>query len=570
MAQPAETIESDVLIVGAGGAGLRAAIASLDAGANTVILGKTLAGKAHTVMAEGGINAALGNLDPQDSWLVHAKDTMEEGINLSDWRIVEKMCREAPQAISELESYGAIFDRTPDGKIMQRPFGAHTYRRTCHIGDMTGLEMMHVLVEQVQKRNGRLIDEVYLTDLLVDGNRCVGAVGYDLKKGKLLQFNARAVILATGGYARAYKRNSNAWENTGDGIAMAYHVGAILMDLEMLQFHPTGMIWPPSASGILVTESVRGEGGLLFNAKGERFMPKYDAKRLELSARDVVARAIYNEILAGRGTEHGGVWLDVTHLPAEKILKKLPRMHKQFLEYAGVDITKEKMEVAPTAHYAMGGIKVDPATNRSNVLGLFAVGEVSAGVHGGNRLGGNSLTELLVFGKQAGQAAAAYALQQSPAKPDAKQVEEKLAQITAPLERREGVKPAELRDRIREAMWKGVGVKRTETGLKQAIAELEAVKALAPSMKVSGSLVYNQDLNTAMDVRNMLVAAEATARAALYREESRGAHYREDFPETNDGVWRVNIVMSKGFKGFNLSVYPVPRPEGELAKAIKW
>ncbi len=570
MAGAAEIIESDVLIVGSGGAGLRAAIASLDAGAKTVVLGKTLAGKAHTVMAEGGINAALGNLDPQDHWLVHAKDTLEEGLNLSDWRLVEKMCREAPAVVSELESYGAIFDRTGDGKIMQRPFGAHTYRRTCHIGDMTGLEMMHVLVEQVQKRNGMLIDEIYLTDLLMDGNQCVGAVGYDLKKGRLYQFNARAVILATGGYARIYKRNSNAWENTGDGIAMAYNVGAILMDMEMVPFHTTGMIWPPSASGILVTESVRGEGGLLFNARGERFMPKYDPKRLELSARDIVARAIYDEILEGKGTEHGGVWLDITHLPASTILKKLPRMHKQFLEYAGVDITKEKMEVAPTAHYVMGGIRVEPNTSTSNVLGLFAVGEVSAGVHGANRLGGNSLTELLVFGKQAGQKAAEYALKQTAKRPDPKQVEEKLASITGPLDRKEGVRPAELRDRIREAMWKGVGVKRNEKGMRQAIAELEAVKALAPAMKAQGGPVYNQDLNTALDVRNMLVAAEATARAALYREESRGAHYREDFPATNDEVWRVNVVMSKGFKGFNLSVYPVPAPQGELGKAIKW
>ncbi|MDG6957588.1 MAG: FAD-binding protein, partial [Nitrososphaerota archaeon] len=401
----------DVLVIGAGGAGMRAAIGAFDKGAKTLIVCKTLLGKAHTVMAEGGIAAALGDVDPEDSWEVHFSDTIVEGQHIGNWHMAEIFAKEAIDRVYELEQYGALFDRTKEGKISQRAFGAHTYRRLCHIGDRTGLELIRTLEDQVVKRGIPFMDEVAITGILKDGKggRASAALGIDIKSGKLILFRFKAVILATGGFGRIYEVTSNSYESTGDGIALAYKAGAELADMEMIQFHPTGMIYPAGVRGLLVTEGVRGDGGILTNALGERFMSKYDAKRMELSARDVVARAIYSEITAGRGTKNGAVYLDISHKGADYIKQRLPSMYYQFLEFAGVDITKQKMEVAPTVHYQMGGVKVDPESCRTSVNGIYAAGEVASGLHGANRLGGNSLSDILVFGRRAGEAAAAEA-----------------------------------------------------------------------------------------------------------------------------------------------------------------
>ncbi|MEM0134608.1 MAG: FAD-binding protein, partial [Thermoplasmatales archaeon] len=402
------THDTDVLIIGAGGAGMRAAIAAFDSGSRVTILSKSLLGKAHTVMAEGGIAAALANVDSEDSWEVHFADTMEEGVYISNYRMAEILAKEAPDRVRELEEYGALFDRTPDGTIMQRAFGAHTYRRLCHVGDRTGLEIIRTLEDQILHRDIKFFDELYVTKLLKEGDRVVGAMGIKLNTGEFYVFNSKAVIISTGGCGRIYKVTSNSWESTGDGLGLAYDAGAELMDMEMIQFHPTGMVFPPGVKGLLVTEGVRGEGGILLNAQGERFMQRYSPKKMELDARDIVARANYAEIIAGRGTPHGGVYLDITHKGADFIKKKLPSMYKQYMDFAGVDITKEKMEVAPTVHYQMGGIRVDPETTATNVPGLFASGEVASGLHGANRLGGNSLADILVFGKRSGDGASAF------------------------------------------------------------------------------------------------------------------------------------------------------------------
>jgi succinate dehydrogenase / fumarate reductase flavoprotein subunit len=401
---------SDILIVGAGGAGMRAAVEAFDRGAKVMLACKSLLGKAHTVMAEGGIAASLGNVDPEDNWKVHFSDTVVEGQFINNWKMAEIFAKEAPDRVIELEHYGALFDRTPEGKIMQRPFGAHTYRRLCYVGDRTGLELIRTLEDQVIKRNIPYLDETVITKIFKDQKTGAvsGALGIRIRTGEIVLFKCKAVVLATGGCGRVYSVTSNSWETTGDGLSLAFRAGAELMDMEMIQFHPTGMIYPAGVRGLLVTEAVRGEGGVLTNIKGERFMEKYDPKRKDLSARDVVARAIYSEIMAGRGTPNGGVYLDIRHRGADYIKKKLPSMYYQFLEFAGVDITKERMEVAPTTHYQMGGVKVDPETCQTGVKGLYAAGEVACGLHGANRLGGNSLSDILVFGRRAGLAASVY------------------------------------------------------------------------------------------------------------------------------------------------------------------
>ena len=455
-----ETVSCDVLIVGSGGAGLRAAIESFDRGASTLIVSKVLMGKAHTVMAEGGIAAALGNVDPGDSWKVHFSDTIVEGQSLSNWRMVEVYSKEVIERVHELEQYGALFDRTPDGKIMQRPFGAHTYRRLCYIGDRTGLELIRTLEDQVLKRNIPFMDEVEITGIFKDqrDGRVAGALGIRISTGGLLLFKCRAIILATGGCGRVYEVTSNSYDCTGDGLSLAYRAGAELLDMEMLQFHPTGMIYPEGVRGLLVTEAVRGEGGILTNAKGERFMERYDPKRKELSARDVVARAIFTEISQGRGTANGAVYLDVTHRGGEYIRKKLPSMYSQFREFAGVDITKEKMEVAPTFHYQMGGIRVEPESGRTKVVGLYAAGEVACGLHGANRLGGNSLGDILVFGRRAGLAAAEFAKVSDPGEVSEKDVQLEATRILGPFGVKLGKNAFALKERIAAVMWKYVGI----------------------------------------------------------------------------------------------------------------
>src|SRR3989449_1323246 len=419
-----ETHECDVLVVGAGGAGLRAAIEASARGVRTALVCKSLLGKAHTVMAEGGIAAALGNVWPEDNWKVHFRDTMRGGKLLNNWRMAQIHAQEAPERVRELEQWGALFDRTEDGRILQRAFGGHTFKRLCHVGDRTGLEMIRTL----QDRGVHLGIDVYMecavTRVLKDGDRVAGAFGYWREQGRFVVFKAKSVVLATGGIGKAWPITSNSWEYTGDGMALAYDAGADLMDMEFVQFHPTGMVWPPGVQGILVTEAVRGEGGVLRNKNGERFMERYDPERLELSTRDVVARAIYTEAKEGRGTEHGGAYLDISHKPAEYVKRKLPSMYHQFRELADVDITKGPMEVGPTCHYMMGGIRVDAETAQSTLVGLFAAGEAAAGLHGANRLGGNSLSDLLVFGRRAGLAAAEHAKQTQPGAIDAAQMQQ--------------------------------------------------------------------------------------------------------------------------------------------------
>src|SRR5881296_1172086 len=415
-----ETHEHDVLIIGAGGAGLRAAIEAIAQGARVALVCKSLLGKAHTVMAEGGIAAAMSNVDKADDWRTHFRDTMRGGKFLNNWRMAQLHAQEAPERVRELEQWGALFDRTTDGNILQRAFGGHTFKRLCHVGDRTGLEMIRTLQDRGVNLGIDVYMECAITRLLKDGERVAGAFGYWRENGRFVVFKAKSVVLATGGIGKAWPITSNSWEYTGDGMALAYEVGAELMDMEFVQFHPTGMVWPPGVQGLLVTEAVRGEGGILRNAKGERFMERYDPKRMELSTRDMVARAIYTEVKEGRGTPHGGAFLDISHKPADYVKKKLPSMYHQFLELADVDITKEPMEVGPTCHYMMGGIKVDAETAASTLPGLYAAGEAAAGLHGANRLGGNSLSDLVVFGRRAGEAAAKYAreLKGAPRIPD--------------------------------------------------------------------------------------------------------------------------------------------------------
>ena len=563
-----ETHEHDVLIIGAGGAGLCAAIEALAQGASVGVVCKSLLGKAHTVMAEGGIAAAMANVDRADDWRTHFRDTMRGGKFLNNWRMAQLHAQEAPDRIRDLEQWGALFDRTSDGQILQRAFGGHTYKRLCHVGDRTGLEMIRTL----QDRGVALGIDVYMecavTRLLKDGDRVAGAFGYWREQGRFVVFKAKSVVLATGGIGKIYKITSNSWEYTADGMALAYEAGAELKDMEFVQFHPTGMVWPPGVQGILVTEAVRGEGGILRNKNGERFMEKYDPKRMELSTRDVVARAIYTEVREGRGSEHGGAFLDISQKPAEYVKKKLPSMYHQFLELADVDITKGPMEVGPTCHYVMGGVRVEPETAASTVSGLYAAGEVAAGLHGANRLGGNSLSDLLVFGRRAGMAAAQSAKKVRQATIDQAQVDAAEREMLAPFQNGNGESPYAIHRDLQETMQKLVGIFRVEADLQLALQELEKLKGRARRMHVDGSRMFNPGWHLSYDLQSMLTISEAVTRSALARRESRGAHSRIDYPSL-DGTWgKQNNVVSSQNGAMRLRQEPVPAMPEELQKLL--
>jgi succinate dehydrogenase / fumarate reductase, flavoprotein subunit len=571
----------EVLILGAGSAGLRAAIEAHDAGAHVLIISKSRKGDPHTVLARGGINAALGTMDPEDNWTIHALDTLREGEFLADYEKVEVLCKNAPDAIKELVNWGARFHREKDGRLTQRFFGAHTYRRTVFYEDWTGQEIIRVLMEQVNRRRIKVIDNVYITKLLksdddVNGERplsstatqeeeeeevvkeVIGALGVDIENKEFVTFECKSLILAAGGYTRVYPvSSSRIFENYGEGVALAYEAGVDLVDMEMVQFHPTGMVWPEKAVGLLATEAIRGEGGILLNSKGERFMKNYDPERMELGPRDVVARAIHNEIISGRGTEHGGVWLDVTHLRKEVIQDRLPTMYKQFQELDGIDISKEKMEVGPTAHYSMGGVVVDVKC-RTKIKGLFAVGEIISQVHGANRLGGNSLLDTIVFGKIAGEEAARLAKQGVG---DTKKTE-----APSPLQsnvdnQKEGFdddyrgifvvkEPINFRNDIQELMKQNAGIIREETKLQNGLKRILELKNEFYSKDNIIEVSKIDDNNTenivmTWQVKSSLVACEAIIRSALIRQESRGAHHRSDFPELDDQRFKVNIYCRK-------------------------
>jgi succinate dehydrogenase / fumarate reductase flavoprotein subunit len=542
-----ETREHDVLIIGAGGAGLRAAIEALAKGASVGVVCKSLLGKAHTVMAEGGIAAAMANVDAADGWKPHFRDTMRGGKFLNNWRMAQLHAQEAPDRVRELEQWGALFDRTESGAILQRAFGGHTYKRLCHVGDRTGLEMIRTLQDRGVQLGFDVYMECTVTRLLTEGGRIAGAFGYWRENGRFIVFKAKSVVIATGGIGKAWPITSNSWEYSGDGMTLAYEAGAELMDMEFVQFHPTGMVWPPGVQGLLVTEAVRGEGGILRNKLGERFMEKYDPKRLELSTRDVVARSIYTEVKEGRGTEHGGAYLDISHKPAEYVKKKLPSMYHQFKELADVDITKGPMEVGPTCHYVMGGIRVEAETAQSTLPGLFAAGEAAAGLHGSNRLGGNSLSDLLVFGRRAGMAAADHAKSVSHAEISDALIAEAEKELLAPFSNPSAESPYAVHRDLQKVMQSLVGIFRTEEDLKKAFAELEELKARAAKASVEGSRLFNPGWHLARELKSMLTVSEAVALSALARTESRGAHSRIDFPNY-DPVWekKHNIIVREG------------------------
>ena len=542
-----ETSEHDVLIIGAGGAGLRAAIEALAQGASVGVVCKSLLGKAHTVMAEGGIAAAMANVDAADSWKTHFRDTMRGGKFLNNWRMAQLHAQESPDRVRELEQWGALFDRTESGDILQRAFGGHTFKRLCHVGDRTGLEMIRTLQDRGVQQGIDVYMECTVTRLLTDNGRVAGAFAYWRENGRFIVFKAKSIVIATGGIGKAWRVTSNSWEYTGDGMALAYEAGAELMDMEFVQFHPTGMVWPPGVQGILVTEAVRGEGGILRNKAGERFMEKYDPKRMELSTRDVVARSIYTEVKEGRGTEHGGAYLDISHKPTEYVKKKLPSMYHQFKELADVDITKGPMEVGPTCHYMMGGIRVHAETAESTVPGLFAAGEAAAGLHGANRLGGNSLSDLLVFGRRAGLAAAAYAKRSSTTSIDNAQIDKGEKELLAPFSNSGTESPYAVHRDLQEVMQNLVGIFRTDEDLKKALAELTKLKTRAAKVSVEGSRLFNPGWHLSYDLKAMLIVSEAVTHSALARAESRGAHSRIDHPNT-DPVWekKNNIIVCEG------------------------
>jgi succinate dehydrogenase / fumarate reductase flavoprotein subunit len=561
---PYETHEHDVLIIGAGGAGLRAAIEALAQGARVGLVCKSLLGKAHTVMAEGGIAAAMGNVDKADDWRTHFRDTMRGGKFLNNWRMAQLHAQEAPERVRELEQWGALFDRTDDGQILQRAFGGHTFKRLCHVGDRTGLELIRTLQDRGVQQGIDVFMECTITRLIKDGDRMAGAFGYWREQGRFVNFKAKSIVIATGGIGKAWKITSNSWEYTADGMALAYEAGAELLDMEFVQFHPTGMVWPPGVQGILVTEAVRGEGGTLKNNRGERFMEKYDPKRMELSTRDVVARAIYTEVKEGRGSEHGGAYLDISHKPADYVKKKLPSMYHQFKELADVDITTGPMEVGPTCHYMMGGIRVDAETGQSTVPGLFAAGEAAAGLHGANRLGGNSLSDLLVFGKRAGKAAAEYAKSARSSELDAAQLQDAEREMLSPFERTAGEFPYEIHRDLQDFMQSLVGIFRTEEDLQKALGELEKLKPRLARVRADGSRMFNPGWHLTRDLRSMALISEAVTRSALARRESRGAHSRIDYPDLDD-VWgkQNNIVVKRGDQ-MALEQRPVSDIPGEL------
>jgi succinate dehydrogenase / fumarate reductase flavoprotein subunit len=563
-----ETHDHDVLIIGAGGAGLRAALGALAQGAKVGVVCKSLLGKAHTVMAEGGIAAAMANVDHADDWRTHFRDTMRGGKLLNNWRMAQIHAQEAPERVRELEQWGALFDRTEDGQILQRAFGGHTFRRLCHVGDRTGLEMIRTLQDRGVQLGIDVYMECTISRLLKDGDRVAGAFGYWREQGRFVVFRAKSIVMATGGIGKAWKITSNSWEYTGDGMALAYDAGAELMDMEFVQFHPTGMVWPPGVQGILVTEAVRGEGGVLRNKLGQRFMEQYDPKKMELSTRDVVARAIYTEVREGRGTEHGGAYLDISQKPADYVKKKLPSMYHQFKELADVDITKGPMEVGPTCHYMMGGIRVDAETAKSSVAGMFAAGEAAAGLHGANRLGGNSLSDLLVFGCRAGLAAAEHAQQISNTTIDSGQIEEAAREMLTPFERKDGESPYAIHRDLQETMQNLVGIFRNKEDLIRALEELEKLKERAGRLSVEGSRLFNPGWHLARDLKAMLTVSEAVTRSALAREESRGAHSRIDHSGL-DATWgtKNNVVVRQG-SAMTLRQSAVPELPGDLKQLV--
>jgi succinate dehydrogenase / fumarate reductase flavoprotein subunit len=565
-----ETREHDVLVIGAGGAGLRAAIEALGQGASVGVVCKSLLGKAHTVMAEGGIAAAMANVDRGDDWRTHFRDTMKGGKYLNNWRMAQLHAQEAPDRVRELEQWGALFDRTADGDILQRAFGGHTFRRLCHVGDRTGLEMIRTLQDRGVQMGFHVYMECAITRLLKDGDRVCGAFGYWREQGRFVVFKAKSVVLATGGIGKAWQITSNSWEYTGDGMSLAYDAGAELLDMEFVQFHPTGMVWPPGVQGILVTEAVRGEGGVLTNRLGERFMTRYDPEKMDLSTRDVVARAIYTEVKEGRGTEHGGAYLDISHKPAEYVKKKLPSMYHQFLELADVDITKGPMEVGPTCHYMMGGVRVDAETASSSVSGLYAAGEVAAGLHGANRLGGNSLSDLLVFGRRAGLAAAEHAKRAPAPGTDAGQVEDAAREMLAYFERPAGESPYAVHRDLMAAMQELVGIFREEGDLERGLAKIRELQDRADRVRVEGSRLFNPGWHLARDLRSMLTVSEAVARSALARKESRGAHSRLDYPKSDPEWGKRNLVVAKRGSAMEIDerpVSPLPADLGALLEA---
>jgi len=557
-----------VLIIGAGGAGLRAAIEALAQGARVGLVCKSLLGKAHTVMAEGGIAAAMGNVDKKDDWRTHFCDTMRGGKFLNNWRMAQLHAREAPERVRELEQWGALFDRTDDGQILQRAFGGHTFKRLCHVGDRTGLELIRTLQDRGVQQGIDVFMECTITRLIKDGERIAGAFGYWREQGRFVTFKAKSIVIATGGIGKAWKITSNSWEYTADGMALAYEAGAELLDMEFVQFHPTGMVWPPGVQGILVTEAVRGEGGTLTNNRGERFMEKYDPKRMELSTRDVVARAIYAEVKEGRGSIHGGAYLDISHKPAEYVKKKLPSMYHQFKELADVDITTGPMEVGPTCHYMMGGIRVEAETGQSTVPGLFAAGEAAAGLHGSNRLGGNSLSDLLVFGKRAGNAAADYAKSVQSGALDSAQLQDAEREMLRPFECTDGEFPYEIHRDLQDFMQSLVGIFRTEEDLQKALGELEKLKPRLQRMRADGSRMFNPGWHLTRDLRSMVLVSEAVTRSALARRESRGAHSRIDYPNYDDTWAKQNNIISKRGGQMTLEQRPVNEMPAELKELL--
>jgi succinate dehydrogenase / fumarate reductase flavoprotein subunit len=594
-----ETIEHDVLVIGAGGAGLRAAIEAAAQGVRVGLVCKSLLGKAHTVMAEGGMAAAMANVDDRDNWRVHFADTMRGGQYINNWRMAELHAKEAPERVKELEAWGALFDRTPDGRILQRNFGGHRYPRLAHVGDRTGLELIRTLQDHGIHQGIDVHMECTVTTLLKDGDRVCGAFGYERERGRFRVFKAKAVVLATGGVGRAFKITSNSWEYTGDGHSLAYHAGAALQDMEFVQFHPTGMIWPPSVRGILVTEGVRGEGGVLKNRDGQRFMfdnipdnykaqtadnpeegwrytqgDKNSRRPPELLTRDHVARMIVREVREGRGSPHGGVFLDIAWIKEkipnseEHIKRKLPSMYHQFMQLAGVDITKEVMEIGPTCHYIMGGIRVDGETQMSTVPGLFACGECAAGLHGANRLGGNSLSDLIVFGKRAGEYAAKFARSNGDATIGAGQADAAARAALAPFERKSDEGPYQVQESLQETMQDLVNIVRAQAEMEEALSRLQTLKKRAAAVGVAGNREYNPGWHTALDLTNLLTVSEAIARSALERKESRGGHFRDDYPDKDPVYATFNFVTRKGPDGeMQLVREPIP-PMPEHLKAV--
>jgi succinate dehydrogenase / fumarate reductase flavoprotein subunit len=597
-----QTFEYDVLVIGAGGAGLRAAIEASAAGVKVGLICKSLLGKAHTVMAEGGVAAALANVDDRDSWRVHFADTMRGGQYVNNWRMAELHAKEAPDRVRELEAWGAVFDRTKDGKILQRNFGGHRYPRLAHVGDRTGLELIRTLQDQGVHRGLDVHMEFSVVSLLVSDGRATGVIGYERERGRFKVFNAAAVVLATGGTGRAYRITSNSWEGTGDGHALAYQAGAELMDMEFIQFHPTGMIWPPSVQGILVTEGVRGEGGILLNKEGRRFMfddipeayrnqtatdeeegwrytqgDKSAKRPPELLTRDHVARCIMREVKAGRGSPHGGVFLDIAwikkKLPGAEahIKRKLPSMYHQFKELGDIDITREPMDVGPTTHYIMGGIRVDADSQMSTIPGLFAAGECAAGINGANRLGGNSLSDLLVFGKRAGEHAAQFAKEHKRSAFDAAAADRAMTDALQPFERgASSENPYTVQAALQDMMQNLVGIVRTESEMQQALQELDGLKARAAKAGITGHREYNPGWHTAIDLKNLLTVSDAITRSAIERKESRGGHFREDFPDKDPQYATFNVVTRRAADGtMDVKRVPLPPLPAELKQIIE-